>query len=371
MPELVPQKKIVETKSITLFDAASPLTLEAGGTLPLVVCAYETYGKLNAAGDNTILICHAVSGNAHAAFYNSEQDKVAGWWDGLIGDGKAIDTEKYFVVCSSLLGSSVGTTGPTSVNPETDEPYRMTFPLVTVRDMVRVQKKLLDELGCRKLVSVVGASVGAFQVLEWGVMFPDAMQSIIPIAAAAQQTAWALAYNHVRREMILNDPTWQNGNYSEQPKSLELVRQLGMIPYRSPLSFAQRFARRRKDEAGDKFDFETNPFDVQSYLSYQGKKFAARFDANAYLVLTKAFDLFDLASGRGSLEEICRSIKARTLSIGISSDMLYLPDDQKKIADLVPKSEYAELVSDFGHDAFLIEYETLNPVIREFLGRLQ
>lgn len=357
----------VETQTARLYDESDPLLLDCGQTLAPVTVAYETYGTLNADGTNAILICHALSANAHAAGYHSPYDKAAGWWDGLIGPGKAFDTDRYFVVCPNILGSCYGTTGPTSINPRTSEPYRMSFPQITVRDMVRVQKRLLDFLGVNRLVTVSGSSLGGMQVLEWALMYPDVCESIIPISTAAQQPAWCVALNTAARVAITNDPDWRHGNYHNQPAyGLALARMIGMISYRSPQEFEQRFGRQRRNPAGDYFNFD-NCFQVESYLHHQGQKLVQRFDANTYLYLTRAMDLHDVAFGRSDLKSVLASVRARVLSIGVSSDQRYPTWLQKEIARCIPGAQYAEIDSLHGHDAFLIEFEKLGSVISEFL----
>lgn len=366
-PLRVSDRIFVETQTAQLYDETDPLRLECGQTLAPIIVAYETYGALNDQGTNAILICHALSANAHAAGYHSPSDKVAGWWDGLIGPGKAFDTERYFVVCPNILGSCYGTTGPTSVDPQTGRPYRMSFPPITVRDMVRVQKRLLDFLGVNRLVTVSGSSLGGMQVLEWALMYPDVCESIIPISTAAQQPAWCVALNTAARVAITNDPGWRSGNYHDQPThGLALARMIGMISYRSPQEFERRFGRQRRNPAGDYFNFD-NCFQVESYLRHQGQKLVQRFDANTYLYLTRAMDLHDVAYGRSDLASVLASVRARVLSIGVSSDQRYPAVLQKEIARCIPGAQYVEIDSIHGHDAFLIEFEKLGSVISEFL----
>ncbi|HLX13425.1 MAG TPA: homoserine O-acetyltransferase [Bacteroidota bacterium] len=343
------------------------LILDCGVTLRNLTVAYETYGALNAEGTNAILICHALTGSAHAAGYNSPEDKTPGWWDGLIGPGKAFDTEKYFVVSSNILGSCYGTTGPTSINPETGEPYRNTFPQITVRDIVRVQKLLLDRLGVKRLVTICGSSLGGMQVLEWPLLFPEFVETIIPISTAARQPAGCIALNTAARAAITNDPEWRNGSYNHQPANgLSLARTIGMISYRSFEEFEQRFGRTRQDAEGSRYDSE-NHFEIERYLQHQGEKLVERFDANTYLLLSRATDLHDVTYDRGELSDVLRSIKAKTLCIGVSSDARYPVREQKEIVRHIPNARYAEVQSIHGHDAFLIEYDQLTAIIRSFL----
>ncbi|MCI0706676.1 MAG: homoserine O-acetyltransferase [Ignavibacteriae bacterium] len=367
-PSPLPTSKFVQTKAIRLYDKTSPLKLESGATLTHVSVAYETFGTLNDEGTNAILICHALTANAHAAGYNSPEDKSPGWWDGLIGPGRAFDTDKYFVVCPNILGSCYGTTGPASINPQTGRPYRMSFPTITVRDIVRVQKRLLDVLGVNRLATVSGSSLGGMQVLEWPLLYPDFCETIIPISTAAKQSAWCLALNAAARAAITSDPDWNNGNYTQQPAhGMALARMIGMISYRSPQEFTERFGREQKHPEAGYFD-PANIFQIESYLRHHGEKLAERFDANTYLVLARAMDLHDVAYGRDTLLRTLGSIRARTLSIGISTDQRYHSAEQKEIARLISGARYAEIDSIHGHDAFLIEFEKIGRVISEFLG---
>ncbi|MBU1100152.1 MAG: homoserine O-acetyltransferase [Bacteroidetes bacterium] len=376
----------VQTSFVELFNEALPLTLESGETLNHVKVAYQTYGTLNADGTNAILICHALTGNAHAAGFlaGSEYDFHArpdclnqysvmskdqpGWWDPLIGEGKVFDTNEYFVISSNILGSCYGTTGPTTVSFETTKKYGRSFPVITVRDMVRVQKKLVDHLDVRKLASVAGGSLGGMQVLEWALLYPELVESIIPIATAAKHSPWAIGLNQAARNSIKNDPAWNGGDYVKQPfEGFSLARKIAMISYRSYPSFNKKFGRERAEEEG--YFKENNLFSIESYLNHQGDKLTKRFDANSYLTVSKAMDLHDVSRDRGSLEKSLGSIKCPSLNIGISSDALYPAEEQKEIASLIPNSEYAEIDSIHGHDAFLIEFEQLIKMIGDFLEK--
>lgn len=371
----------VTTQHTQLF-TDHPLVLENGDKLSNINVSYQTYGKLNAEGTNAVLICHALTGNAHAAGYLSAKEittpsghefldkyiemnsKKAGWWDPLIGSGKAIDTDELFVVCPNFLGSCYGTSGPSSINKETGERYNLDFPIVTVRDMVRVQKELLKFLGVNKLECVTGGSLGGMQVLEWAIMYSEFVKNIIPIATSAGHSAWAIGLNHIARTAIMNDIDWQSGNYKTQPRQgLALARKTAMMSYRSYESFELKFGRKVKD-----YSDGLEHFDIEGYLNYQGEKFVKRFDANTYIYITYAMDKHDVSTGRGIIEDVLSSIEANTLCIGINSDILYPVEEQKKIAANIPNAEYAELISIHGHDAFLIEFEQLEKIISKFLS---
>ena len=367
-----------ETKFAELFDEKNPLILESGEKLDHIRAAYQTYGNLNPEGTNAMNICHALTGNAHAAgILNVEESDTysnpdllkkysqmykdkPGWWDPLIGKGRALDTKKYFVICSNVLGSCYGTTGPVSIEPKSEKPFQSNFPAITVRDMVKVQKALIDFLGVNKLKTVVGGSLGGMQALEWAILYPEIVESIIPIGASAKHSAWAIGIEETERLAIKNDPDWNDGFYSEQPKNgLSLARQIAMLSYRSFPSFEEKFGREKVDD--------TEEFQVSRYLNYQGQKLVERFDANTYLTLSDAMDRHDFGYNRGKIEEVLGSIKAKTLTIGISSDILYPTQEQKFITENIPGAKFAEINSLHGHDAFLIEFEKLTEIISEFL----
>ena len=284
---------------VVRFDSIS---LDGGGTLSPVEVAYETYGELNAQKSNAILILHAFSGDAHAAGVSHETGKP-GWWDNMIGPGKAFDTNKYFVICSNILGGCRGTTGPASVNPATGCPYAMSFPVITIGDIVRLQKMLIDHLGIRRLLSLSGGSMGGMQALEWAVSYPEAVVSAIPIASTARHSAQQIAFNEVGRQAIIADPDWNEGNYYDgKPpgRGLAVARMVGHITYMSDDSMREKFGRRLRGKNSFGYDFDVD-FEVESYLRYRGNEFVNRFDANSYLYITKAMDYFDLSNGNGSL----------------------------------------------------------------------
>lgn len=357
---------VVETQS-TRFDS---LSLDSGVVLRDVDVAYETYGELNGAGSNAILIEHAFSGDAHAAGINHEGKP--GWWDNMIGPGKAFDTDKYFVICSNVLGGCRGTLGPSTVNPETGCPYGMSFPLITIPDMVRLQKKLVEHLGIKKLLTVSGGSMGGMQALEWAVAFPDAVACVIPIATTARHSAQQIAFNEVGRQAIMADPDWADGNYyGKKPpaRGLSVARMVGHITYMSDDSMREKFGRKVRQAAS----FETeNVFEVESYLRYRGSQFVDRFDANSYLYITKAMDLFDLANGHGSLAAALEQATARFLVMSFTSDWLYPTYQSLEIVSALRGRNrdvaFCELPSNYGHDAFLVDVAEQTEMVRGFLA---
>jgi homoserine O-acetyltransferase len=359
---------IVETRSVR-FES---LSLDCGATLAPVDVAYETYGKLNPACTNAILILHALSGDAHAAGISHESGKP-GWWDNMIGPGKAFDTDKYLVICSNVLGGCRGTTGPSSIDPATGAPYAMRFPGITIADMVRLQKMLIDHLGIRRLLTVTGGSMGGMQALQWAVAYPEAVVSAIPIATTARHSAQQIAFDEVGRQAIMADPDWNQGNYYDRnppARGLAVARMVGHITYMSDESMREKFGRRLRDKDKFGFDFSVD-FEVESYLRYRGSQFVLRFDANSYLYITKALDYFDLAEGYGSLAEAFRDTQARFLAISFTSDWLY-PSYQsletvKALRGLNRDVAYCELASNYGHDAFLVDVGEQTEVVRGFL----
>lgn len=355
-------------------DEAFPL--ESGARLHSVTIAYETYGKLSPKRDNAILVTHALTGDSHCAGHGP-QDKEEGWWDPLVGPGRVFDTDEFFVICSNVIGGCQGSTGPASIDPATGTPYGSRFPVVTIGDMVRAQERLIDYLGIPSLVAVAGGSMGGMQALEWAVQFPEKVRGLIPIAAPARSYAQAIAYNEVGRRAIMSDPAWLGGDYygTEGPtQGLAVARMLGMITYQSDPSMHRKFGREIVDERGQDPFTLTKLFQVESYLEYQGKKLVERFDANTYLHLTRALDLFDLATGFRSLEAAVERIQCPTLVVGVSSDILYPVYQQREIVEalhgLGKPVEYTEIETPHGHDGFLIDFPKMAPSLREFLGRL-
>jgi homoserine O-acetyltransferase len=350
------------------------LALDSGEVLAPVTIAYETYGMLNEDRTNAILIVHALSGDAHAAGYYPGESRP-GWWETMIGPGKGFDTERYFVVCSNVIGGCKGSTGPSSVNAATGKEYGLDFPLVTVGDMVRAQKLLIDHLGVKRLLSVSGGSMGGMQALQWAVAYPEAVASCIPIAATQKHSAMQIAFNEVGRQAIMGDPKWKNGYYyeGEGPDSgLAVARMIGHITYLSDESMHEKFGRRFRDKTALAYDL-TQDFEVASYLRYQGEMFTRRFDANTYLYVTKALDYFDLSGGRGVLTETFRDVPGdmRFLVIAFSSDWLYPPYQSKEIVRALKGNNidcsYVEMNLSFGHDAFLLENKELSRMVWHFV----
>src|SRR6266566_2365577 len=298
---------IVETR-IARFES---IALDNGATLAPVDVAYETYGELNAAKSNAVLALHAFSGDAHAAGVSHEGKP--GWWDNMIGPGKAFDTDKYFILCANVLGGCRGTTGPSSIDPATGCPYALKFPVITTRDMVRLQKMLIDHLGISRLLAVTGGSMGGMQALEWAVSYPDAVAAAIPIATTARHSAQQIAFNEVGRQAIIADPEWNEGNYyngKPPARGLAVARMVGHITYMSDDSMREKFGRRLRGKEAFSFGFDVD-FEVESYLRYRGSQFVTRFDANSYLYITKAMDYFDLTNGSGKLAAAFEPARAR------------------------------------------------------------
>ncbi len=355
--------------------ADRPFTLEGGGRLSDLTIAYETWGELDAAGENAVLVCHALTGDAHAAGEIGAGHATPGWWDGLIGAGRALDTDRVFVVCANVLGGCQGTTGPASAHPDDGSPYGSRFPVVSVRDIVRTQAALADHLGVRRWLTVVGGSMGGMQVLEWGVMFPERVRSLVPIATAAAATAQQIAYGAIGRKAIALDPLWRGGDYYDAApgdgphEGLAIARALAQITYRSDDVFTDRFGR---EVVGSLDGFSMwQRFEVERYLEYHGDKLVRRFDANTYLVLSKAMDLHDVGRGRGGADAALTRIQVPTLVMGITTDTLYWPHQQLAIRDRLVangvRCEYVEIDSPHGHDAFLLEIEQVGMAVASFI----
>jgi homoserine O-acetyltransferase len=379
------------------LDLPSPLALECGRQLYPVRIAYETYGTLSPARDNVILVCHALSGDAHAAgfskapvvgstrdgFRADERDAGKGtglgWWDGMIGPGKAFDTDRFFVVSSNLLGGCRGTTGPSSINPATGRPYGSDFPVITVADMVRAERALLNELGITRLVAVAGGSLGGMQALEWAVLYGDDVGAIIPIASTHALHPQGVAWNAVARSAITADPNWQGGHYYGTGRAptagMGVARMVGHITYLSAQSLKDKFGRRLQFADDIRYDLTTPEFEVENYLRYQADTFVKRFDANTYLYTSRALSYFDLARqyGGGRLAHALRNVSAKTLLIAFSSDWLYPPSGSEELAGALRavgrEVELHVIDAPYGHDCFLLEEGRQTPMIQEFLAR--
>lgn len=356
------------------FVHAQPFTFKSGQTLAGFTLRYETYGTLNVTRDNAILICHALSGDHHCAGVHTAEDRKPGWWNNLIGPGKAVDTRRFFVVCANVLGGCQGSTGPSTLNPATNRPYGLSFPFVTILDMVRAQKLLLDHLGVSELHAVIGGSMGGMQALLFSIEYPAYTRRVLAMATTAREGAQAIAFNEVGRQAIMQDPEWHEGEYAKGggPRvGLAIARMMAHITYVSDASMDRKFGRRRKSNgSGDSYTFDVQ-FEVESYLRHQGQSFINRFDANSYLYITRALDHFDLPQAYGSLEAAFAPVQAQTLVVGFTSDWLFPPEQNRAIAVALLRAgkhaSYAELATDLGHDSFLLESEELYALVRSFL----
>jgi homoserine O-acetyltransferase/O-succinyltransferase len=385
---------VVTTQYYTFAEPPNEMVLDSGVKLGPVTLAYETYGRLNEERDNAILICHALSGDAHVAGVSADDSgpsaadvgfgaearqepvdrKKLGWWDNMVGPGKAFDTDRYFVICSNIIGGCRGSTGPSSIDPATGKPYGLSFPVITVGDMVNAQKRLVEHLGISQLLSVTGGSLGGMQALQWAVAHPEMVRSCIPVATSARLSAQGIAFNEVGRQAIMADQNWHGGEYYGENSpipGLGVARMLGHITYLSDESMRNKFGRRLRNRERYGFDFSTD-FEVESYLRYQAESFIRRFDANSYLYITKAIDYFDLANGHGFLSMAFREVPARFLVISFSSDWLYPSYQSKEIVKALKANgidvSYCEVPSAYGHDAFLLEEEAQTQLVRGFLG---
>ncbi len=365
---------IVKTQYVT-FDRE--LKLQSGASFGPITLAYETYGELNEARSNAILVLHALSGDAHVAGRHSPNDAKPGWWDQAVGPGKAFDTDKYFIICSNVIGGCQGSTGPSSISPKTGKVYGLTFPVITVADMVAAERLLIDHLGIDQLLTVVGGSMGGMQALQWAVSFPERIRSAIVLAATARVSAQSIALNEVARQAIYADPNWNQGDYygGTRPNAgLAVARMIGHITYLSETSMREKFGRRLQERERYGYDFETE-FRVESYLKHQGDVFTKRFDANTFLYITKAIDYFDLSDGLPDLDHAFRDVKAKILVASYTSDWLYPPAQSKELVRALlhngVDATYVEIESDYGHDAFLLEVERLGTLTHDFLSRVE
>lgn len=347
-------------------------SFENGGEIPSFNLRYETYGTLNENASNAILICHALSGDHHCAGKYAPEDKKNGWWDNVIGPHKAIDTNQYFVICSNCIGGCQGSTGPSSTNESTGQNYNLDFPALTIQDMVRAQKLLIEHLGIEVLHGVVGGSMGGMLTLQWSITFPSSVRKIIALATTARQSAQAIAFNEVGRSAIIQDPCWENGSYDSNkgPEvGLAIARMMAHITYLSDKGMDFKFGRNRRKSTGELFDVE---FEVESYLRYQGQSFVNRFDANTYLYLTKALDRFDLYGEDNSLEKVFSKMEAKALVIGFTSDWLFPPNQNRSIVEAMLRAgkhaTYTELQMDLGHDSFLVDAPDLYDLLKHFLS---
>jgi homoserine O-acetyltransferase len=363
---------LVQTKYFHFALPPNELILESGEKLGPITVAYETYGKLNDQRSNAILILHALSGDAHAAGFHKGDEKP-GWWDDMIGPGRAFDTNKYFIICSNVLGGCKGTTGPSSINPKTEKRYGLDFPIISISDMVNVQKHLIDHLEIDQLLSVAGGSMGGMQALEWLISYPDRLRSAIVIATAAKHSPQQIAFHEVGRQAIMADPHWKDGYYyggHPPAKGLAVARMIGHITYMSEISMAEKFRRRPGDEKLHKFSVGS---EVEDYLYNRGNHFVKRFDANSYLYITKAIDSFDVSRGK-ELYEVFKGNKAKVLVLGFKSDWLYPASQSKEIVKACKltgvDTTYCEIDSTYGHDAFLLEVEEETHLIKHFLHKV-
>ena len=368
---------IVEKRFVTFAAPPGEMPLQSGASLGPITLAYETYGRLNDTRTNAVMVCHALSGSSHAAGYYAEDEKP-GWWDNMIGPGKAIDTDRYFVICPNIIGSCYGSTGPGSLDPGTGRPYGLRFPLFTIADVVRAERRLVDHLGVPSLLAVVGGSIGGMQALEWAAAYPEMVRSVIPIASTCKRSALSIGLCEAQRQAIMADPDWNNGDYYDREpprKGLALARIIGHITYLSEASMQRKFGRRLQDNAAFKFDFTTD-FQVESYLHHQGRKFVDRFDANSYLYITKAADYFDLGEqrGGGSLVRAFAGTAAKYLVISFSSDWLFPTAQSREMVRALTKAgrdvSFCEIDCDAGHDSFLLAEVPMTRLISGFLARV-
>lgn len=365
---------IVQKQTFTFAEPPDEMLLACSKKLGPITLAYETYGTLNKDLSNVILVEHALSGDAHAAGRHKPTDRKPGWWEMMIGPGKALDTDKYFVICTNCIGGCMGSTGPSSINPATGKHYGPTFPVITIQDMVEAERHLLDYLGIDTVLCVIGGSMGGMRTLQWTVSYPDRVRLAIPIASTSRLSAQAIAFDEVGRQAIMSDPDWYGGDYygkGTPSRGLAIARMIGHITYLSDDAMHKKFGRDlvEKDKYG--YDFATD-FQVESYLRYQGDSFVKRFDANSYLYISKAMDYFDITQPSGSLRKELACVKARFLVISFTSDWLFPTYQSKAIVTALRQNNayvtFAEIRSDYGHDAFLLESKQLSSLISGFLS---
>ncbi len=354
------------------FHCDTPLKFALGGELKSFNVRYETYGRLNEDRSNAILVCHALTGDHHCAGVYSLSDKKSGWWNNIIGPQKPLDTNKWFVICSNCIGGCRGTTGPSSINPATGERYNLTFPAITMRDIVAVEERLVSHLGIKKLAMIIGGSMGGMQALQWAIDFPDRAEKICALATTARQNAQAIAFNEVGRSAIMQDPVWNGGNYKLEripSVGLGIARMMAHITYLSDKGLEGKFGRSHEKIRPEEI-FKPS-FEIENYLHHQGQSFVNRFDANTYLYFTRALDLFDLYS-YGSLEKAFEPVRAKTLVVGFTSDWLFPPEQNREIVRALLRmgktASYAEIKSDLGHDSFLIHSPKLYKLVEYFLN---
>jgi homoserine O-acetyltransferase len=367
---------IVRPKQFEFGRPPEELVLESGQKLGPVTIEYETYGELNKDRSNAIIVFHALSGDAHAAGHHGRKGEKPGWWDNAIGPGKMFDTNRYFVVCSNVIGGCRGSTGPASTDSKTGKPFGTRFPVLTIRDMVNAQAALLDHLGIETVLAAVGGSMGGFQVLRFATSFPNRCKLAIPIATAGRQSAQNIAFNEIGRQAIATDPRWNGGDYyeGESPMDgLSIARMVGHVTYLSDETLRRKFGRKAKNGScsNGSRPFLEPYFEVESYLRYKGDAFTRRFDANSYLYITRAIDLFDLAPGCDSLEPAFRDCRSRFLVISFSSDWLYPPYQSQELVEAIRANglavEYHMIETSYGHDAFLLEADKMEEIVSRFL----
>jgi homoserine O-acetyltransferase len=374
-----PPREFVARQVATLFEPPDALELESGKSLGPITVAYQTYGELSPAKDNAIFVCHALTGDAHVAGRHDAGERKPGWWDGFVGPGKGLDTDRYFVICANILGGCQGTTGPGSINPATGEPFGPDFPFITVSDVVRVHQELVTQLGISRLLAVIGGSLGGKQVLEWGAQFPDSIASAIVLASAPRLNAQAIAFNKVARRAIITDPCFHDGRYyghDEKPRfGLALARMIAHITYLSEQAIEEKFGRRLQHSEELTYDLlKETEFQVESYLDYQGKQFVDRFDANSYLLLTRAMDYYDLEATHGPINCSLAETDARFLVVSYTTDWLYpTPQSERLVKSLLQARRdvtFMEIDSPHGHDSFLIDSELpkLQSLVQPFLN---